>query len=223
MEKKDLYILHIEKALNDAENKISKINEDILKIDGMTGCKTRHFYNNIVNINDARYLEIGMWKGSSICSAMYNNNATIVGIDNFSQFQQDNENIFETLLENTEKFKGVNNVKIINENCFTIDISYLPKFNIYMYDGHHDDIYHYKALEYYYNNMDDIFIYIVDDWNWDGVRNGTIQAINNLNLKILYMKEIITHNDEKSNEEWIDGKYYGINWWNGMVVYLLSK
>ena len=38
----------------------------------MTGIKTRHFYNNILNTDDARYLEIGAWKGSSICSAMYN-------------------------------------------------------------------------------------------------------------------------------------------------------
>lgn len=220
MEKKDLYISHIEKALNDAENKISKINEDILKIDGMTGCKTRHFYNNIVNINDSRYLEIGSWKGSSVSAAMFENNATIVVIDDFSEISKDFQNC---LIENIEKYKGNNNVVFYNEDCFSINLLKLPKFNIYMYDAEHSSISHYKALEYYYNNMDDIFIYIVDDWNWDGVRYGTIQAINNLNLKILYMKEIITNNDEKSNEEWIDNKYYGINWWNGMVVFLLSK
>ena len=211
MEKKDIYILHIEKALNDAENQISKINDDILKIHGMTGYKTRHFYNNILNISDARYLEIGMWRGSSICSAMYNNNATIVGIDNFSQFLNNNENMFEILLENVEKFKGINNVKIINENCFTLDILNLPKFNIYMYDGDHEEISHYKALEYYYNALDDIFIYIVDDWNNEPIRNATYKVINDLNLTIVYKKEIFTPVNCTGD------------WWNGMVVFLLSK
>ena len=28
-------------------------------MDGMTGKKTRHFYNNLLNTEDARYLEIG--------------------------------------------------------------------------------------------------------------------------------------------------------------------
>mgnify|MGYP000886217178 CR=1 FL=1 len=77
---------HTQTAIIDAENNTSKINSDILSIDGMTGVKTRHFYNNLLNIDDARYLEIGSWKGSSVCSAMYNNNAKIVCIDNWSQF-----------------------------------------------------------------------------------------------------------------------------------------
>lgn len=32
-------------------------------MDGMSGIKTRHFYNNLLNYYDARYLEIGTWKG----------------------------------------------------------------------------------------------------------------------------------------------------------------
>ena len=48
----------IEKSFENAENEISKINEDILKLEGMTGKKTRHIYNNLLNFDDARYLEI---------------------------------------------------------------------------------------------------------------------------------------------------------------------
>lgn len=39
----------------------------------MTGYKTRHFYNNLLSINNIRYLEIGYWKGSSTCAAVYQN------------------------------------------------------------------------------------------------------------------------------------------------------
>ena len=45
----DKYKSLIEKSYEDAEKNISKINNDIMNIDGMTGIKTRHFYNNILN------------------------------------------------------------------------------------------------------------------------------------------------------------------------------
>jgi hypothetical protein len=37
----------IEKSFSNAENNISKINDEIIQMDGMTGTKTRHFYNNL--------------------------------------------------------------------------------------------------------------------------------------------------------------------------------
>ena len=40
---------HIETAFNNAENGISKITKDIINMEGMTGIKTRHFYNNLLN------------------------------------------------------------------------------------------------------------------------------------------------------------------------------
>ena len=44
--------------------------------------KKQDIYNNICSMKDARYLEIGTWKGSSICSAMCNNKMTCLAIDN---------------------------------------------------------------------------------------------------------------------------------------------
>jgi len=76
----------VNKAFENAEINVSKITNDIISIDGMSGTKTRHFYNNLLNFEDARYLEIGTWKGSSVCSAMYKNNAKVVCIDNWSEF-----------------------------------------------------------------------------------------------------------------------------------------
>ena len=180
----EIYKNIIDNAFENAENNISKITNDIITMDGMTGTKTRHFYNNLLNYNDARYLEIGTWKGSSVCSAMCNNKATVVCIDNWSQFGGP-KNEF---LVNFEKFKGENKAIFIENDCFKIDVSTLPKFNIYMYDGDHDHENHNNALMHYYTCLDDIFIYIVDDWNWVDIRNGTYEAIKKLNLKILYEK-----------------------------------
>ena len=80
------YKEHIDKSFENAENHVSKIDQGIIRMDGMTGTKTRHFYNNLLDIPDARYLEIGTWKGSSVCSAMCNNKATVVCVDNWSEF-----------------------------------------------------------------------------------------------------------------------------------------
>ena len=49
----------IETAFQNAENNISKITNDIINMEGMSGTKTRHLYNNLLNTKDSRYLEIG--------------------------------------------------------------------------------------------------------------------------------------------------------------------
>jgi hypothetical protein len=206
----------IETAFKNAENNISKITNEIINMEGMTGTKTRHFYNNLLNTNDARYLEIGTWKGSSVCSAMCNNKAKVLCIDNWSEFGGP-KNEF---LVNFEKFKGENDATFIENDCFKVDVSALPKFNIYMYDGNHSCECHYNALLHYYNCLDDVFIFIVDDWNWKFVRDGTINSIQNLNLKVLYEKEIKTTNN---NTHPPLGSPEQKEWHNGIYVSILQK
>jgi len=202
-------------AFENAENKISKITEEIIKMEGMSGTKTRHFYNNLLNTEDARYLEIGSWKGSSVCSAMCGNKATVVCIDNWSEFGGPKEEF----LANFNKYKVGNNATFIENDCFKIDTTTLPKFNIYMYDGNHSNESHFKALLHYYKCLDDLFIFIVDDWNWKDVRDGTKKSIEQLNLKVLYEKEIRLTWDESHTALPESAE----TWWNGIYVAILEK
>ena len=110
----DKYISQIDLSFKNAEEGISKISEDIIKMEGMTGTKTRHFYNNLLNMEGVRYLEIGTWKGSSVCSGMYENKATIVCMDNWSDFWGPKEEF----LANFNKYKGENNASFIEVDCF---------------------------------------------------------------------------------------------------------
>jgi hypothetical protein len=211
----ETYKTLIENAFENAEKKISKITNDIIIMEGMSGTKTRHFYNNLLNIEDARYLEIGTWKGSSVCSAMCGNNAKVTCIDNWSEFGGPKDEF----LVNFEKFKGENDANFIEDDCYKVDVSSLSKFNIYMYDGNHSNESHYKALLHYYNCLDDIFIFIVDDWNWIDVRDGTMNSIRKLNLKILYEKEIrLTWDNSVTPEPELSQ-----NWWNGIYIAILQK
>jgi hypothetical protein len=205
----------IDTAFENAENNFSKITQEILDIDGMSGKKTRHFYNNLLNTEDARYLEIGTWKGSSVCSAMCNNKAKVVCIDNWSEFGGPKEDF----LVNFEKFRGENDATFIESDCYLVDVLTLPKFNIYMYDGNHTNESHYRALMHYYDCLDDMFIFIVDDWNWEDVRNGTINSIKKLNLKVLYQREIrLTWDNSHTSRPYADN-----TWWNGIYVAILQK
>jgi hypothetical protein len=211
----ETYKALLETAFQNAENNMSKITRDIMCMEGMSGIKTRHFYNNLLNTEDARYLEIGTFKGSSVCSAMCGNKAKVVCIDNWSEFGGPKE---EFLL-NFETYKGENDAAFIESDCFQVDVSTLPKFNIYMYDGNHTNESHYKALCHYYDCLDDVFIFIVDDWNWQDVRDGTLSSIQKLNLNILYEKEIrlTWDNSCTPNPE------LSMNWWNGIYVAILQK
>jgi len=202
-------------AFQNAEKGVSKITEEIINMDGMSGKKTRHFYNNLLNTDDARYLEIGTWKGSSVCSAMYKNKAKVVCIDNWSLYGGPKTEF----LENFEKFKGDNDASFIEDDCFKVDVSALPKFNIYMYDGDHSYDSQYKALSHYYHCLDETFIFIVDDYNWWMVRDGTFDAIQKLNLKVLYEKEIrLTWNEDHTPQPLASQ-----TWHNGIYVAILQK
>jgi hypothetical protein len=211
----EIYKNLIDTAFDNAENKVSKITDDILKLDGMTGIKTRHFYNNLLNTTDARYLEIGTYKGSSVCSAMYGNKAKVVCIDNWSQFGGPKDEF----LNNFNKFRGENDAYFIESDCFKVNVSGLPKFNIYMYDGHHSNDSHFKALVHFYDCLDDTFIFIVDDWNWEGVRESTYKSIAHLNLKILYNREVrLTWDGSHTPDD-----EARLTWHNGIYVAILQK
>ena len=207
-----LYIQHVDTALDNAQQCKSKITSDVLAIDGMSGSKTRHFYNNLLTIDDARYLEIGTYKGSTVSAAMCNNNASVVCIDNWSEFGMN----LQEFLKNFNTFKGNNNARFIEKDCWLVDPMALGKFNIYMYDGHHAHDSHYKALSHFMSCLDNVFIYIVDDWNWKAVRDGTNSAIYDLKLKIHHQREILV---SEESSVWPDRQ----GWWNGITIFVLEK
>lgn len=206
---------HVELAFSNAENGISKITSDIIGMEGMSGTKTRHFYNNLLNRSDARYLEIGTWKGSSVCSAMCGNKAKVICIDNWSEFGGPKGEF----IRNFNRFKGDNDATFLEQDCFKVPVGLLPKFNIYMYDGNHTKDSHYRALVHYYDCLDDTFVFIVDDWNWKDVRDGTIESFKKLNLKVLYEREVrLTYDNSVTPEPQLSQ-----TWWNGIYVAILQK
>jgi len=220
------YKEHLEKSISNAENNMSKLVDALFNIEGMTGIKTKHFYNNLLELDNINYLEIGCYKGSSTCSALYKNKANFYCIDNWHDFllnelhnSIDSMTPINEFLNNIQTYQGENKLQFYNEDCFTIDTSKLPKCNIYLYDGDHTYNSQYKALTYYINNMEDVFVYIVDDWNDEPVRSGTFDAIRDLKLKNVWNHEIRLTNDNTHTPPNIAEN----TWWNGVYICILSK
>ena len=211
------FIKRIDDSFRYANNKESKINDNILDIEGMSGVKSRHFFNNICSYDDTRYLEIGSFHGSTFSSALYNNNIKAVSIDNWSEFGDQRPK--EHFLKNLEKYKGSSDVNFIEKDCWDVDINELPNFNVYFYDGHHSEESQFKALDLYRDCLDDQFILIVDDWNWENVRNGTYRGISKNNMKIIYQYELYTN--DKNEHSTLSFKYS--MWHNGLVALVIQK
>ena len=63
---------------------------------------------------------------------------------------------------------------------------------------------------YYYDVLENTFIYIVNDWRTDDIKNGTLNAIKDLNLKIIHKIEIVSNKNK--------AEYY-----NGLFIAVLQK
>lgn len=204
----------VESSFEKADKYESKIDFYIRIMQGMSGLKTRHFYNNLGSHESVRYLEIGSWSGSSICSFMKGNKTRCVCIDNWSEFGGPKD----TFMIHFNEYKGENDATFIESNCWDVDPKTLGKFNMYMYDAAHDEESHHKALSYFMECLENEFIYIVDDWNHPPVKEGTEKALLSNNLEVIYKKEIFTDKNP--------GAQTGVNindWHNGIVVYVLRK
>ena len=210
------YIQHVEECFAKADRNESKINDEIIALEGMTGTKTRHLYNNLLSMDDARYLEIGVWAGSSSCAAMFGNKAYCVFMDDWSGFGGPKDKF----LENFNKFKGDNNAEFIEADCFNHQEEFGTKFNIYLFDGDHSAQSHYQAIKDYLRQMDDVFVYIVDDYNFNEVRQGTQRAINELGLTTVWKKEVRLTNDDQFTHDQEEAKN---TYWNGVCVFIFKK
>lgn len=212
------YISVIKKSLN---KKTNKLPEWILEMNGMSGKKYRSFINNLLDqVNDARYLEIGCWKGSTTCSAIYGNDITAYCIDNWTEFGGPKQVFCENVQKCVDECEHIG-ITFMESDFRDINYNDIKKYNVYLFDGPHTKEDHYDGLSLVQPSLDDEFVFICDDWNWKSVRDGTIDAINKLNLKIVYSIEINTTNDDSYPPE--ENTMEKSDWHNGYFISVLKK
>lgn len=167
----------------------SKINNTILEIEGMSTPKVRHLLNNLCEFNGCKYLEVGSFKGSTLCSAMFANKAIATVYEDRSEFQDSNISL-QQLRDNINRFCEPNSVNLREENFFTsLDDN---QYNVYFYDGIHRERYQYEAIRKVKNNMAKESIIIIDDFfcSVSKPKKNTFLALNNHNFYIKHYTEL---------------------------------
>jgi hypothetical protein len=191
----------------------SKITNDIINLEGMSSAKIRHLLNNMGNFPGTRYLEIGCWKGSTFISALFHNKENIISasaIDNWSEFGGP----YTEFQINCKKYITDIPYTFYLHDCFKVlpNTFIKEKINVYFYDGGHSTRDQANAFLFFNNVLDDVFIAMVDDWNWQQVRDGTFKAFDTLGYKVLY-------------ETSLPARFAGDKdlWWNGFYVAVIRK
>ena len=191
-----------------------KLPDSVRLMSGMSGKKYRYLINNLISfIRDARYLEVGSWKGSTACAAMHGNTCKVTCIDDWSHHGTNNQDFF-----NNTKDSLSDNIEftVIEKDFRQVKYGNIGKYNVYFFDGPHEEIDQYDGVVLAQNALDFEYILIVDDYNFDRVRKGTQSAIKDLNLKVLAEITVLSSIDgdvpkihhEKS--EWHNGYYFAV-------------
>jgi hypothetical protein len=168
----------------------TKLPDWIRTMPGMSGRKYRYLINNLVgSLEDARYLEVGSWTGSTACSTIHGNKVVAVCIDNWSEFGGPKD-AFQTNIKRALT-PGVK-FSFIEKDFRGVDFAALGKFNVYMFDGPHEERDQYDGVERAFPALDDEFILIVDDYNHQKVVKGTQSALQRLPLTTVASIEIKT-------------------------------
>ena len=210
------WITHVINAFDIAEAGNSDLTEDVLALPGMCGTRNRHFLNAICAFDDCRYLEIGSYKGASLCAAMHGNKASAVAIENWSQFDGTREEFMSTAARHLD----TGTLHIIEKDCFKVDPAGIGLFDIYYYDGDHSADSHARAIRRFYECLNDRAVIIVDDWNWDDVRRGTQAAMAELDIPIIFKREIFLPEADVVDMPRHRGRD---TWWNGIYVMIVDK
>ena len=214
-------IKHVIKSFNRSNTFQTQLSKEIFELEGMSGIKTRILYNELCSLNfqnrPTYYLEVGTWKGSTLCSALqFNANCHATVIENWALFGGPKDD-FE---KNLKTFGIENRVTVFEEDVFSFDISKIQnKIDIYLYDGDHEELSHYKGITHIWPILADQSIVIVDDWNWSQVRKGTFDAFKDLAANIIEKFEIIYTFDDTHT----DMKFGNREFWNGIAVFIISK
>jgi hypothetical protein len=153
----------------------------ILSMEGMSGRRYRQFINLLASkMAPTRYLEIGAWQGSTLCATLWNNRISATVCDDWSQFGGPRDQF----LRNLQAVRGTSDVTVIEQDFRTINYHGIGRFNLYMFDGPHEEQDQYDGIVLAMPAMDEEFIMVVDDWNHPYVKSGTLRAIDDLGLVV---------------------------------------
>jgi hypothetical protein len=204
-------------AFEDALAGLGSMDERVGKVDGFCGQKHRLFFNNLTrSVENPRYLEVGIFRGATLCAAIAGNKVRVTGVDNWTEYGGKAAEFYTNLAA----IRGPEaSVTIIEQDFRTVPYAHIGKFNIYFYDGPHSIEDQYDGIRMAMPALDDQAILLIDDWNWQHVRDGAFKAVRDAGRQIDFSIELRTSFDNA-----IPPVAYGqSDWHNGMFAAVISK
>ncbi len=165
----------VEASIASTSDLSSHLPASVLALDGMSSVKGRCLLNNLCRRAGTRYLEVGVWVGSTLISALFGNSESVVAadaIDNFSQFGGPRD-VFE---QKTREFLGEGRFTLHVDGYREVAPALQPPVNVYFYDGEHSAENQRDGLLHFWPCLADEFVFLGDDWNWPCVRQGTYEG-----------------------------------------------
>lgn len=126
--------------------------------------------------DDEAYLEVGTFKGRSLCAAVQDNaGKDFYAMENFLEFGMQGLQARAELEANLGKYAGQANVVLLEGDCFKLmtDRTLIDKpVGVYFYDGEHTLISHYLALAVVEPLLADEALVLIDDASWPVVQKA---------------------------------------------------
>jgi hypothetical protein len=197
---------HVDTSIELGDQLTSKLDRAAFQTRGFTSPKIRHLLNNLGSLDGLDYLEVGVHRGATFVATNYKNTlASSTAVDNWSEFADDGK-VKGEFLHHCSTLLAPGSYRFLEQDCFTVTREQVPTpINFYLYDGEHSFEAQRKALTHFYALLDDVFIFLVDDYSWDAAKSGTEDAIGELGLERVYERELTE------------------GWWNGLYVSVLKK
>ena len=206
----------LKRSFDRAIANVSSLPDFVRAIDGMSGQKYRSLINFLVGSHpDPRYLEIGSWQGSTAAAAICGNSVKALCIDNWSQFSGPKSTVFANI-EYVLSQSPDTDFRFIENDFRHADYTSLGLFNIFLFDGPHEELDQYDGIMVARPSLERSFVLIADDWNWRQVQLGTFRAIRDARYSIACSIEIRTTQDDThaavrgSSSDWHNGYFIAV-------------
>lgn len=205
---------HVDDSIARALRGEAYFDSEVLDVLGFATPTMRRMFSNLCHMEGLTYLECGTYAGATLSAATNNNPVRAIGIDNFCQTWHPGRDIKAEFTANKDRFAPASS--FIEGNCFNPAClaSVGTGIDILYFDGDHTHDAQARALPYFLNALADTFLFIVDDYNWPDVKNGTEDGLNAVSSKASVIRDwqLIgeAHQDDPV-------------WHNGIALFLCKK
>lgn len=228
-----ILVEHVKQSLENANKQVGKLRSEwkLLELYGMNSDRNRILLNNLVELPKAVYLELGVYRGASLVSALYkNDDATVYAVDNFcySAFEghpvkkrvhpSDDiawPNVKQGFFEILFKYYSRDRVKFIESDFLKVKLYEFTKpINIVHFDIMHSASVSevVAVLNHYYPALADTFTIVVNSYSQSAIREGIKQWNEQKNHNVLL------HEEKKSS-----GLADSDHWYAGLAVLVIEK